>query len=65
MNPTCCVGALSFMVANAMIIHGMLGIADLGARACACSRCIITRSVEVAGGVFLFTGTLAVIGGYL
>ncbi|MBP1180026.1 hypothetical protein [Methylobacterium sp. PvR107] len=65
MSCTCLVGALSLILANGLIIHGLLGIADLGSVECACSRCIITRSVEVSGGVFMLTGILAVMGGFL
>ena len=52
--------------ADAEAIHrGLLGIADIGHREAACGRCILTRSVEVSGGVFMATGILAVLGGFL
>lgn len=65
MSATCLSTAAAITLANILIIDGLLGIADLGDREAACGRCILTRSVEVSGGVFMATGILAVLGGFL
>ncbi len=65
MNCTCLIASVSLMLAYGLIVHGLLGIADIGAVECTCGRCIVTRSVEVSGGIFMVTGILAVLGGYL
>lgn len=65
MNCTCLIASTSLALAYGLIVHGLLGIADLGSAGCTCGRCIVTRSVEVSGGVFMLTGVLAVLGGYL
>lgn len=65
MSPTCTIAAASYAIAYTLIVHGLVGIADIGNDEPACGICIVTRSVEVAGGVFLITGVLAVTGGYL
>lgn len=65
MSATCLITAAAITLANILIIDGLLGIADIGDREAACGRCILTRSVEVSGGVFMATGVLAVLGGFL
>jgi energy-converting hydrogenase Eha subunit B len=65
MSATCLITAAAITLANTLIIDGLLGIADMGGREAACGHCIITRSAEVSGGVFMLTGILAVLGGFL
>jgi hypothetical protein len=65
MSATCLISAAAITLATVLIVDGLLGIVDLGDREAACGRCIVTRSAEVSGGVFMLTSILAVTGGFL